>query len=200
MNNPLACTQHSWSRQWELCSPRNFGSTTPTAIDLTHALTPSSVLTMGRQGHIPGAAPPYTFKHLLDDLKLLNIMSDETWGHGTSALTWKVFTHTRCPRVSYISRWMRVIGVVARSVEIWHNWHISSSLCWHRLVQNAHYGVTMVWCHSAQSKVNIQATLSELEDHNLSDGPLTVLAQVFSNDPQILLVLPFMGLTIHNDP
>ena len=63
------------------------------------------------------------------------------------------------------------------------------------------YGVAAVWWHPTQSKVNIHLTLKELEDHDLSNGPLAVLVQVFSNssfwihpDP------PFIGLKIHNDP
>ena len=44
-----------------------------------------------------------------------------------------------------------------------------------------HYGVATVWCHPDQSRISIWTTYKMLENHDVSEGSLRVLAHVYDD-------------------
>ena len=156
---------------------------------------------MGGQGHMTGAQPLCTFQHFLDDLKLLNIMSDDTWWMPNFSPFFK------CIHLHQVSKSFLYHPI---NEGWWRNNEINNDMG--QLVYpfitlptqtsaKHNYRVTVVWCHPTQSKVNINVTLGELKNHNLNNGPLMVLVWVFNNASFWILSDPlFVGLTICNDP
>ena len=115
---------------------------------------------MGAWGHMSGAQPLYTFQHLLDDLKLL---SDNTWE-----------TLNFHPPLKSICLWLVSKSLLHQQIDEGHWGRLGEigqdkeqlAYLFITLLTQAgaecHYGVVAVWCHPAQSKVNIHLAFKEM--------------------------------------
>ena len=154
---------HYWQHIWELiwagsthdqdngsCAPPGIGSTSQLQPDHNHVLMlffHCFSWMMSGWGHIPGALPPYTVQHLLDNQKLLNIVGNETWG-----------TLNFSPPLKSIHLWQVSKSLLHQQIDKghWDNSKIVQDmeqlayLFITLLTQTGtehHYRVALIWCH-----------------------------------------------------
>ena len=110
---------------------------------------------MGRWGHMTGAQPLYTFQNFLNDLKLLNIVSNKTWGMLNFS---HLLKHICLCQVSMSLLGEQIDQSQWSDNEIGHDMGQSACLFITLPTQagdKCHYGIAVVWCHPSQSNVNI---------------------------------------------